>query len=292
MCGVAVFGVGYRRIEAVASFLQEAANLCGLLEEMKWAAYQPRINERERPILPKSFAKLAIGELKGAKDAAWAVLRGSRSADGADLGAVLFGGQGRVAQIPQPQPFPSFDADFIFPLAERPTVTAKTLFRLAHEILEPEYGYYFIRDELCAPNMYNEGGHAPLDYGSLDDEDAAEIAQWRDYVSSAGLWTGEQPQLRDLFEINLLSERHLAVPTERLGLLGDWIVSGAGRGRLEGIGEGRALWVLTDAEMYETRPVLSRAGLLKSARPRYYRDLPIEQQRPDPGLVRRRLTLQ
>jgi hypothetical protein len=78
---------------------------------------------------------------------------------------------------------------------------------------------------------------------------------------------------RDLFQVNLLSERHRSALVDGVGLL-HWIAAQSGRGRLDDIGQGRWLWTLTDAQMVAARPLLNAAGLLLSCRPRVYRDLP------------------
>jgi hypothetical protein len=113
-----------------------------------------------------------------------------------------------------------------------------------------------------------------LDYKALSREDAGEIGGWARFAGDGKLWSGEWPLLRDLFQVNLLSERHTSTPVEGLGLLTEWIISQLGRGRLEDVGQGRVLWILTDAEMFYVRPLLNRAGLLLSCRDRVYRDLP------------------
>jgi hypothetical protein len=298
ICGVAFVGTQCRGIEAAARFYLRAAEVCGLEQHMKWATYV-RADGRERYIKPTSLERLAQGKLRGAIDAWGLLFRGSLPAPGADGGALLVGGEASLsrrsllADVSAPNPaFPDrcIDGSFLFPLDARPRETASNLLRLALDLLGAEYGYYFVRDDLCFPMNYPWGQGSPLDHGALQRDDDDQGRHWRDFVRDGRLWAGEWPQLRDLYEINLLSERHLSVPTKQLGYLGDWIVAQPGRGRLEEIGQGRVLWALTDAEMYQIRPLLNRAGLLRSARPRIYRDLPIEQERPDPGTRIRFLT--
>jgi hypothetical protein len=112
-----------------------------------------------------------------------------------------------------------------------------------------------------------------LDYSPLAREETEEIGGWADFADE-GLWTGKWPLLRDLFEVNLLSERHTSAPVEGLGYLTEWICGQPGRGRLQDLGKGRVLWILTDAEIFNVRPLLNQAGLLLSCRNRVYRDLP------------------
>ncbi len=296
--GIAVHGMDYPGPEALAQFYVEAAKACGLNEDMRFAGYALRRGERLRPLKPKSLERLAKGELRGAKNAEIVMVRGDRTAIGMEHDTLSFGGESsgspraiRTMSGPKPvpdYPYRAFDADFIYPADGRPLLTAALLFRLAVEFLQPDYGYFFLRDAICYPGNYAWGLGCSLDYGRLNFDDNTEVNDWRDYVREGRLWTGEWLQLRDLFQINLFSKSRLSVPTERLGYLGDWITAQPGRGRIEEIGQGRVLWSLTDAEMYEIRPLLNR--LLRSARPRIYRDLPIEQERPDPGTDRRVMT--
>jgi hypothetical protein len=300
--GIAIHGTEYPGPEALARFYVEAAKACALSEDMKFAGYAPRVAERLRALKPKSLERLARGELRGAKNAEIIMVRGDRRAIGMEDDIVSFGGESsgspratRTMSGPKPvpdYPYRAFDADFIFPADGWLLETGKGLLRLAVECLQPDYGYFFVRDALCYPGNYSWGAGSPLDYGRLNRDDADEVGEWRNFTREGRLWTCEWLQLRDLFQINLFSKRRLSVPTERLGYLGDWINAEPGRGRIEEIGHERVLWILTDAEMYDIRPLLNRARLLRSARPRIYRDLPIEQERPDPGTDRPLMTKQ
>ena len=298
--GIAVHGIEYPGPEAHAQFFVRAAAICDLSDDMKFAGYAPRMAERLRPLKPKSLERLARGELRGAKNAEIIMVRGERRAVGMEDDTISFGGESsgspratRTMSGPKPvadYPYRAFDADFIFPADGRLLETGTWLLRVAAELLRPDYGYVFIRDALCCPGNYSWGTGCPLDYGRLNLDDTDEVSAWREFTGEGRLWTGEWLQLRDLFQINLFSKRRLSVPTERLCYLGDWINAAPGRGRMEEIGCDRVLWILTDAEMYDIRPFLNRARLLRSARPRIYRDLPIEQERPDPGTDRRVMT--
>ena len=285
MGGVVVHGTNWLGHESLASFLLEASKRCGLLDEMEYAGYDRPGDRRTRPIAPKSFERLARGELAGARSACSVLLTGTRSAVGTRHETVWFGGEasgserrirtptGRPSVVPD-YPYKAFDADFIFPLPARPVERASELIRLAVEILGADYGYYFVRDELCGPMLYMHGMTSGSDLSEVWDEEGREIGDWSDFVRSGRLWTHERPLLRDLFQVNLLSERHTAAPVEGLGYLNEWIVAQPGRGRLDDLGRGRLLWTLTDAEMFQVRPLLNEAGLLFTCRNRNYRDLP------------------
>ncbi len=281
LSGVEVHGTHWPDYPTGARFLLEAAKRCGLVDEMRWAGYNRPESWRTKPLSPKSFERLIRRELSGAKEAESVLLTGIRSVAGTETGAINFGGEagsirarrGPTGPIPVPGPPWRFSADFVFPLDEDPAQVANDLFRLAVDILGAEYGYHFVRDEMCNPSTYCHGIVAPLDYKALSDRDGQEISDWADFVSDGRLWSGPWPLLRDLFQVNLLSERHMT-PIEGLGRLTEWVPAQPGRGRLEAIGLGRWVWTLTDAEMIAVRPLLNQAGLLHSCHDRVYRDLP------------------
>ncbi|HUO21549.1 MAG TPA: hypothetical protein VMU59_03455, partial [Caulobacteraceae bacterium] len=146
--------------------------------------------------------------------------------------------------------------------------------RLSVDILGAEYGYYIVRDAFCGPEGYMCGIPALLDRSVLDDDDSREIANWSDIVHEGLLWSSAGPKMRDLFQVNLLSERHIQKPIDGRLSLKQWILEQPGRGSVQEISQGRWLWTLTDAEMVAVRPVLCKAGWLFSCRDRVYRDLP------------------
>ena len=159
----------------------------------------------------------------------------------------------------------------------------RLLLRLAAEILQADYGYYFVRDAIAGAGFYARAMPAKtLGPGRLARADKMEAELWRKFVGEGELWTGVWPQLRDVFAVNLLSEQHLSADFEPIGRLDDWIAAEPGRGRLTAVGEGRVLWSLTDAEIHAVRPELWNLALMRSCMPRVYRDLPDARQRPDP----------
>jgi hypothetical protein len=283
LCGIAVHGTTWRGYQAAAAFVLEAARRRGLLAEMKYASYTRPNDKREHFIKPSSFERLARGELSGAKDAQGIFLKGVRAAAGSRRGYVDFGGsingrprRKRTSRGPvqiAAYPYQAFDGEFSFPIDEHPRESASELLWLAADMLDAEYGYYYVRDDLAGPGLYCWGLGPSLDAGDLNHTESREIGQWRDFVREGRLWTEGFPLLRDLFEVNLISERHTSVRIEGLGYLRDWIEAQRGRGRLKDLGRGRLLWTLSDQEMFDVRPVLNAAGLLKSCRDRIYRDL-------------------
>ncbi len=281
MGGVDIKGTNWPGYQAGARFLQEASRRCGIAQNMTHAGYNRLDEVRTRQIKPQSMERLARGELAGAKDATSVLLEGGRAQAGKASGEIGFGGEtgaircrrGPVGPIPAPGPPWRFSADFIFPLDEDPVLLASDLLAMAVTILGAEYGYHFIRDAECGADLYTHGISAPLGYSPLAQEQRHEVANWADAVSDGTIWSGPHPLIRDLFQVNLLSERHMATPVDGL-CLRDWIVAALGRGRSDDLGQGRWLWTLTDAEMVYVRPRLNDAGLLLSCLPRVYRDLP------------------
>jgi hypothetical protein len=291
--GVVVYGTQWRGYQAGARFLLEAARYCGIAEQMQFASYERPGDKRSRSIAGKSFEKLVRGELVGAHSAVEVLFRGELEAAGTQIGVIWVGGEAALRRhcVRGPTgprwiedyPYPAFSADFLYPLRDPNPDRAIELLRLAVDILGAEYCYYFVRDNLCGPSGYPYGLSPALDYSPFLDEEGEEISGWADFVGEGRLWTGKWPIFRDLFEVNLISERHTQTPIEGLGYLIDWIGAKPRRGRLEAVGEGRWLWILTDAEMVEVRPVLNDAGVLFSCAERVYRDL------PEGEAVRRRL---
>jgi len=283
LCGVAIHGTETLGYQVAAAWLLEATRLCGLMEEMEYAGYDLLGEKRTRPIKVGSFDRLARGELRGAKNAVGLLLRGERDASGCQRGSLLVGGvssewprrrPGRNG--PEPivdYPYRAFDADFCFPAGERPLDIASTLLRRSAELMAAEYGYWFAMDEMCGPTGYAWGYAAPLDWSRTTMAKTDEVSDWHEFVADGRLWIEKRPLLRDIFEVNLISERHTSVRIDGLGYLTDWIRAHPGRGELEDIGRGRMLWTLTSAEMFNIRPLLNDAGLLFSCQERIYRDL-------------------
>ena len=222
LCGIAFHGAGGSDYRAGATFLVEAAKRRRLLSEMKWASYNKPGEKQARYVTCKSFLRLPAAELVGARDAEGLLLRGVREADGAPNDCVIFGGVFRCQQemLTTAQSGERlFDGDFLFPLTSPPNEDAAAdLLRLAVECLAAEYGYFFIRDEMCFPMGYAWGVAPALDYKRTSNREAEEIGQWRDYTRAGQIWTDEWPRMRDLYEVNLISERHTSSPSPVLAI--------------------------------------------------------------------------
>ena len=289
--GIAIHGTQWPGGEAAARFLIEAAKVCGLQDQLSVAGYAIQWGEPPEHLDFAGLADLARGALPGASQATSVYLEGSQgSVNTHDY--VRYGGwldaaprmqdaPGNAA-IPN-YPYRAFDGDFRFPLDGPGLGRAETLLRLAAEILQADYGYFFVRDVLAGANFYARAQPAKaLGRGRLARADELEFKLWRKFVGEGALWTGVWPQPRDIFAVNLLSERHFSGFIEPIGHLDDWITAEPGRGRLTDVGGGRVVWSLTDTEIHAVRPVLWDASVMCSCMPRVYRDLPYARQRPDP----------
>jgi hypothetical protein len=281
LCGIDVHGVVWPGHEAAARFLIEASKRCGF-EQMHYAGYNRPGEWRTRGITPRSFERLAQGALSGATDAAALLFRCDREAEGTRQNAVLLGGhahsirslQGESKPIPLSGPPWRFQAEFVFPIDGGAIDKAKDLFQLAVDILDVEYGYYFVRDAACGSNQYPYGTTGLLGGDAVALNEAQEGRNWYDVVAEGLLWSRGGPMLRDLFQVNLLSERHRLKPFDGRVDLMTWIGRQPGRGAVQDIGKKRWLWTLTDAEIVAVRPVLAKAGFIFSCHDRVYRDLP------------------
>ena len=282
--GVAVHGTHWRGYQAGARFLLEATQRCGIpIESMDYASYSRPGEKRSHDIKAKSFEKLVRGELAGARNADGLLLRGARKTIGTQTGEIWAGGEAyrQPASVRglngleeiNGYPYPMFKAYFVFPLREPDLTKATELLRFAVEVLGAEYGYCFVRDEMCFPTVYPGGGQASLDH-NLARPEPEEKHGWGDFAGEGRLWTGPWPVFRDLYQVNLICERHTQTPVEGLGDLLGWINAQPGRGHLEDLGQGRWLWILSDDEMVEVRPRLNEAGILFSCKERVYRDVP------------------
>jgi hypothetical protein len=283
LCGVALHGTRWPGYQSAARFLIEAGKHCGLLDGLQYPSYNRVGAWFTRPISLESFEQMARGQFSEAPDVTDVMLKGLSPAQDAKGGDIMFGGEvgGAVrttlimteAHGISDDQSKTLSASFIFPLNKHPIETAVRLFELSVDMLGAEFGSYFLRDASYFPFGYSTGRAPPLDRSMLANEDAEEIERWAGFARNGELWSGKWPILRDLYEVNLLSERHTSTPIGGLGYLTEWISVQPGRGRLEDIGQGRLLWVLTDAEIFNVRPLLNRAGMLLSCRDRVYRDL-------------------
>ena len=289
--GIAIHGTNWPGGEAAARFLVEAAKACGLQDQLSVAGYSIQWGEPSEHLDFAGLADLAKGALPGGSAATSVYLEGSQGSvntyDYVRYGGWLDAAPRMLAApgnaIMPNYPFRAFDGDFGFPLDGTGLERAETLLRLAAEMLQAEYGYFFVRDLLAGADFYARAQPAKsLGPGRLARAEDMEAQLWRKFVGEGELWTGVWPQLRDIFAVNLLSERHFQIGIEPIGYLHEWIDAEPGRGRLKYAADGRVTWTLTDAELHAVRPMLWDAVMMRSCMPRVYRDLTYARERPDP----------
>jgi hypothetical protein len=293
--GIAIHGTDWPGGKAAARFLIEAAKVCDLQDQLPAAGYSIQWGEPSEHLDFAGLADLARGALSDGSAATSVYLEGSQGSvntyDYVRYGGWLDAAPRMVAApgnaIVPNYPFRAFDGDFGFPLDGVGVERAEALLRLAAEVLEADYGYFFVRDVLAGANFYARAQPAKsLGSDRLARADALESTLWRKFVGEGELWTGPWPQLRDIFAVNLLSTRHMTDYIEPIGYLHEWITAEPGRGRLKYAAEGRVLWTLTDAEIHAVRPAMWDSVSMRSCMPRVYRDLPYARQRPDPETAR------
>ena len=146
----------------------------------------------------------------------------------------------------------------------------RTLLALA----APRYGYVFFRDK----SIRGHAGGTALCYGmgiptvslehALEKSDETPFLQeWRLHVEKLRLY--DKGILRDLYRWNFLNEAQLRRKVERKQLR-NWIAADPSRGELQEIEGPLQLWMLTDEQIANVRPVLWDAGVLFNWRD--YRD--------------------
>jgi len=279
--GVGFHGTDYPGAEAVARFLITAAEICGLEGQLPRAGYWVRWGEPSEHVEPSMLGELARGALPEASGADGVYLLGPASASG----GVVSGGprvtEDRSGLVPD-CPYRAFDGAFLFAVEGESLQRAQALLRLAAEVVQADYGYYFVRDALADPTSFLDAMTGRFDRSLLGRADHLEADMWNNFVRTGELWTGVWPQLRDLFAVNLLSEWHFRADLVAFGHLDEWIKSEPGRGQLTRLGDGRVLWTLTDEQLYAVRPILWDTALTRTCMPRVYRDLPYARERPDP----------
>jgi hypothetical protein len=159
----------------------------------------------------------------------------------------------------------------LFPFGEKCFTRAADIFKAAVDILGIEYGYFYVRDSFCLPEGFSTGVSPAFIMLNDADED---LLRWAWFSES--YWSHPSPPLRDVFQINLVSSRHHG-PDNKACSLSEWIAAERGRGALTPMGNDRFLWTLTDAEMFNIRPILAASGRLFASPPRAYRDLDLSR---------------
>jgi hypothetical protein len=263
--GVEIHGIDWPGSGAAMHFLDVAGERCGLLPRGTASRYNGGNNKWDT------------------QDRTGVFFSSERTAGGMRMDQFGLGGRASVVDCRNDALGPvcvfgppwRFTAGLLYPLDEYPIDVAQDLLRLASEILDSQYSYHFIRDAFCHPWFYTIGGSLWHD-SPICRQEAQEALDWSHFVSDGDLWFRQPSKLRDVYQVNLLSDRHMRGMIDGIGLPA-WIAASPERGVLQGVGKGRWLWTLTDRQIVAVRPLLNAAGLLFACSPRVYRDLPDEE---------------
>lgn len=207
--------------------------------------------------------------------------RRTRNVSPTNLLRVLGGAQRRSLRIKgllvsndEPGPFvggevntrTSLSGAVVFP--EQGCAIGRLLLAHAATELGAEYGYYFVRDGAFLPRGYALGVIGGIVTVGVEDETELEdLAAWGELAVRGNYWSRDKLLLRDVYEINLLCERHLALQLGG-GTLGEWIANNPGR--LDEIAHGRYIWSIDERDLKGVRMELSMAGaLLSRHKPKY-----------------------
>ena len=167
-----------------------------------------------------------------------------------------------------------YSGHFLFPADQAVGGIGAKLLQLAAEMLGCEYGFLFLRDAFCLPEGYCTGyGPAFVPHTEATDADNREIREWSLLKAD---WSENRPDhlsMRDVYNVNLLSELIFQQQATPGVSLKDWILRDSGRGQLFEAGPNRFIWQLTDREIENVRPALQEAGISKSRIPHTYRDV-------------------
>lgn len=255
--GVGLYGPNPANPHAAAEFLLRAADLAQFPPSI--AGYHLKGERRTRNVLPANLLKVVAGAHR--RRAQLTGLLVSNDQPGPFFGGGPFlGGEMNVDSF--------LSGAVVFP--EQGRAIGRDLLSLAATELGAEYGYYFVRDSAFLPRGYALGAiGGSVTFGVEDRTELEDIASWGEIaVLRDDYWRGDDLRLRDVYEINLLCDRHLSL---RLGgkiTLGEWIV--ANNGSLEKLSNGRYLWTIEEHELKRVRMELSMAGaLLAKHTPRY-----------------------
>lgn len=279
--GVAAHGSRWPSARAAAKFLTEASRMSSLESVMQYAGYGIIGKSKTNSISVSSLDKIINSNLPNADGAISVILTGQIDAEGSQSGSVLFGGEvsgsSRADYNRKYKDFVGvddrpFSLYFLFPVSSNYVELSGNLLSLASQILGCEYGYSYVRDEFCLPAGYDVGVAPAFDDGEVSDNEAAELQRWSE-IARAEYWKKPMPFMRDLYEVNLLSDKHANYEIDGMGRLSEWISASEGRGQLEVVPGNRILWKLNEAEIVNIRPDLRDAGVLYQCPDRVYRDL-------------------
>jgi len=126
-------------------------------------------------------------------------------------------------------------------------------------LVSPVYGFGYQRPFDKGPDFYAFGMTSGLDYSKEEVKEGDIIAAWSHELMGRNRHL--QGMLRDVYPINLISEKHVDRQVDHLSLL-DWISKDNTRGTIESVGSNCWLWTIPDESVTRVRHRLDAAGLL------------------------------
>lgn len=132
------------------------------------------------------------------------------------------------------------------------------LIRRLFRYFKPTYGIGYLIEQRFVPAFYVRG----FIEGRLEEVEQRRIGDWGSYYSDR--WVPKAGELRDVYELNYLSDIHLNRPVGNVPgspSLRDWI-SSADAGSLSPINESLTLWELNISRRDEIRQTLLDGGSL------------------------------
>ncbi len=265
-------GPEHRGFHIDCKYLVEVTRYLGLMEHMIYGGYNVSGQWRTKYLSPSTIFKAAKDSNNRYEHKAVSALLRGKIYSPHDRSYNFTGGSTGESSITTEK---GFRGKFTYPLNESSRIeNSSYILRLAANILGAQYGYFYIRDNWLMPETYSAGMSASIigNYyaNSLKrptEED--EIHDWP-YHLRGGYWEESHPRLRDIYEVNLLSDKHLGRQIGTTGL-GAWIRSNENHGTLVAIDEGRFLWTLTTRQMQLVRPQLISTDAIYARHDRVYR---------------------
>ncbi len=270
VAGIGFAGPHWAGFHLGCRFLTEAAALTGLTDNMIYAGYNVPNEWRTKPLSPSTIFKAARdSNNRYQQKASSALFQGKLMAPFGKSYAFVGGSISSFGDLGQ------LSGSFIYNLNKDTRIDlAKGLLKLASNLIMAEYGYFYIRDCWLMPETYSAGMNASIVGNYTVDRkplprDQNEISAWPRRLRG-GYWNEPNPRMRDVYEVNLISERHLG---RQFGTstLGEWMRSSAAHGELEDIGNGRHIWSLNTRQMQHVRPQLILADAIYARHERVYR---------------------
>ncbi len=267
IAGIDFYGATWPGFQRTCQFSVEAAEFLNQKKDMVYGGYDLVGASGTRQLRPASIYKAAQDSGNRYEDKAiGTLLRGVLKAPEGEGSSYIGGAMGMSGQ-PEAR---RFSGRWIYVLDRQKRIKlATTLLSKAVCLLDVEYGYFFIRDNLMMPETYGAGMTAGCLVLSRTTGDQDEIHNWGKY-KRGDYWREASPRLRDVYEVNLISDRHLARNVNGLKL-GDWIIKDKARGNLAPFENGTYLWTLTTEQMQSIRPDLMSADAILARHERVYR---------------------